>query len=134
MISLISRLATRRALLLLVAGYLVVFGAILITLGQLSAVSGGQGILDFDLGYTPDRVAEVYGSYGDRGFALYRRIQWLDLINPALYSLIAAALTYRLWRRWGGRGPSPWRRVTGKTPGARATRRGTLRKCRRRYR
>ncbi|MCK0141266.1 hypothetical protein [Aliiroseovarius sp. F20344] len=101
MISLIARLATWRGLAALLVTYVVIFGAILITLGQLSTVSGGYGILDFDQGYTAERVAEVWGSYGEQGFALYRRIQFLDILNPALYSLIAAALTYILWK---GRG------------------------------
>lgn len=101
MISLIARLATWRGLAALFVAYIVIFGAILTTLGQLTAVSGGFGILDFDQGYTSERVAEVFGSYGEQGFSLYRRIQLLDLVNPALYSLIAAVLTYLIW---SGRG------------------------------
>lgn len=101
MISFIARLATRRGLTVLIIAYLVVFGAILMTLGQLTEVSGGFGILDFDQGYTKQRVTEVFGSYGEQGFSLYRRIQLLDVINPALYSLIASAFTYLLWN---GRG------------------------------
>ena len=102
MLSLIRRLATRNGIMTLLALYLIVFVAILFTLAQLSEVSGGHGILDFDRGYTPDRVAEVLGSYGPEGMALYRRIQVLDLINPALYSLLLACLTAVLWN---GRGP-----------------------------
>lgn len=101
MVLFISRLATWRMLTVLIIAYLFVFGAILITLGQLSEVSGGYGILDFDQGYTSNRVVEVFGSYGEQGFALYRRIQVLDLFNPTLYSLIAAALTYILWAERG---------------------------------
>ena len=101
MISLIARLATRRGLTVLIIAYLVVFGTILMILGQLAEVSGGIGILDFDQGYTKQRVAEVFGSYGERGFSLYSRIQLLDIFNPALYSLIAAAFTYVIWK---GRG------------------------------
>lgn len=101
MVLFISRLATWRMLAVLVIAYLFVFGAILITLGQLSEVSGGYGILDFEQGYTRDRVEEVFGSYSEQGFALFRRIQILDLINPALYSFIAATLTYMLWSERG---------------------------------
>lgn len=85
----------------LIIAYLVVFGTILVTIGQLTEVSGGFGVLDFDQGYTTERVAEVFGSYGEHGFSLYRRIQILDIFNPALYSLIAAVLTYMLWKRRG---------------------------------
>lgn len=74
-----------------------VFGAILITMSQLSAASRGCGILDFDFGYSAARVAEVFGSYGPEGMTLYARIQLLDLLNPAAYALCAAILTYRLW-------------------------------------
>lgn len=74
-----------------------VFGTILLTMSQLSAVSGGYGILDFEFGYSASRVAEVFGSYGPEGMALYARIQLLDLFNPAAYALCAALLTYRLW-------------------------------------
>ena len=101
MISLIAKLATWRGVAVLIVAYVAVFGAILMTLGQLLEVSGGIGILDFDQGYTKERVAEVFGSYGEQGFSLYRRIQILDIFNPALYSLIATLLTYMLWK---GRG------------------------------
>lgn len=101
MISLIARLATWRGLTVLIIAYFVVFGAILMTLAQLKEVSGGFGILDFDLGYAKQRVMEVFGSYGEHGFSLYRRIMLLDAFNPALYSLIASVLTYLLWK---GRG------------------------------
>ena len=98
MISLIARMATWRGLAVIIAAYVVVFGSILMTLGQLTEVSGGFGILDFDQGYTKERVAEVFESYGERGFSLYGRIQLLDILNPALYSLISAVLTYLLWK------------------------------------
>lgn len=103
LLSLIERLATWRGLTLLILLYLLVFGAILMTVWQLSAASGGYGILDFDRGYTVDRVHEVLGSYGERGMVLYRRIQLLDLVNPALYALLLACLTHLLWRGAGPR-------------------------------
>ncbi|WP_421701075.1 hypothetical protein [Aliiroseovarius sp.] len=103
MVGLESKFATRRGLTVLLVTYAVVFGTILLTLGQLSNVSGGYGILDFEQGYSPDRVNEILGSYGPEGMSLYNRIQILDVFNPALYSLVAAALTYLLWR---GRGPA----------------------------
>ena len=101
MVGFVSKFATRRGLTVLLVTNAVVFGTILLTLGQLSDVSGGYGILDFEQGYSPDRVNEILGSYGPEGMSLYNRIQILDVFNPALYSLVAAALTYLLWR---GRG------------------------------
>lgn len=101
MVGLVSKFATRRGLTVLLVTYAVVFGTILLTLGQLSDVSGGYGILDFEQGYSPDRVNEILGSYGPGGMSLYNRIQILDVFNPALYSLVAAAFTYLLWRNRG---------------------------------
>ena len=100
-VSLIARLANKRAILILFAIYVTVFGTILFTLGQLTNISGGNGILDFEPGYTAQRVAEVFGSYGDTGMALYGRIQFLDLFNPALYALVASVFTYLLWKARG---------------------------------
>jgi len=102
MISIVSNCATWRKITVLIALFALVFGMIAYTLYQLSEVSGGHGILDFDLGYSEERVHEVFASYGEHGLILYGRIQFLDLFNPALYSLIAAATTYALWN---GRGP-----------------------------
>jgi len=102
LVSLISRMATKRGIAILLILYAVVFGAILLTLGQLIEISG-NGILDFEQGYSVERVAEVFGSYGEAGMALYSRIQILDLFNPLLYSLVAAVFTFLLWK---DRGPT----------------------------
>ncbi|TMV04799.1 hypothetical protein FGK63_17090 [Ruegeria sediminis] len=103
LISLIESLANWRGMLILLALYAIVFGTILVTLGQLQEVTGGYGILDFDRGYSPERVNEVLGSYGPEGMALYRRILFLDIFNPALYALIVACLTCLLWKDRGPR-------------------------------
>ena len=100
LLTMFERLSRPRALVSLIAVYVFVFGAIIFTLSQLQALSG-HGILDFDRGYSVARVTEVLGSYGEVGMALYRRIQVLDLFNPALYSLILAVLTYLVWRGHG---------------------------------
>lgn len=102
LLSLIEYIANLRGISILLVLYAAVFGMILFTLGQLSDVTGGYGILDFDHGYSFERVQEVLGSYGAKGMALNARIQILDLFNPALYSMIAATLTYLLWK---GHGP-----------------------------
>lgn len=101
-VKLIDRLTKPGAILVLLALQGSVLGAIFFTLSQLADVSGGYGILDFDMGYDMARVMEVFGSYGAQGMRLYGRIQALDLINPALYSLVAAVFTRMLWR---GHGP-----------------------------
>jgi len=99
---LIERLGTWHGLSALIALSVLIFAMIFATLAQLSEVTGGYGILDFEMGYSVERVDEILGSYGSDGMALYRSIQLLDLINPAVYSLILAILVNLLWR---GRGP-----------------------------
>lgn len=102
LLSLIEKLANWKGIAILLFLYVAVFGTILFSLGQLNDLTGGYTILDFDRGYSYERVHEVLGSYGAEGMELNGRIQFLDLFNPALYSLIAATLTYLLWN---GRGP-----------------------------
>lgn len=97
-LSLLERLATWRGFVVLLVLYAIVFGMIIVTLSRLTALTGGIGILDFDRGYSTERVRQVFDSYGEQGFALYGRIQLLDLANPALYSLIFACLIYLLWK------------------------------------
>ena len=98
-ISILEKTSTKQGLLLLTVLYALVFGLIINTISQLTDITGGIGILDFDRGYTHGRVIEVFSSYSDAGMTLYLRIQLLDLINPALYSLLISSLVYLLVRR-----------------------------------
>lgn len=98
LIKFLSKTSTKSGFALLFVFYALVFGGILITLSDLTQMTGGIGILDFDRGYTLERVLEVLGSYGETGFTLYSRIQLLDLVNPALYSLLMASLLYLLYK------------------------------------
>ena len=98
LVRLIQNTATLRGLAILFGLYVVVFGAIITTLTQLTELTGGIGILDFDRGYSIERVNEVFSSYGTNGMALYMRIQFLDLFNPAIYSLFLASIVYLLWQ------------------------------------
>ena len=97
-VSILARTSTKTGLLLLLALNILLFGLIASTIRKLMDVSGGIGILDFDRGYTRERVLEVFGSYGEAGMALYSRIQMLDLINPAVYSLLFSSLIFLLVR------------------------------------
>lgn len=94
----LDRTATRIGLVVLIALYAIVFGMIIFTMSQLSEATSGAGIIDFERGYSASRVGEILGSYGPDGFALYGRIQLLDLINPALYSLIFASILHLMFR------------------------------------
>lgn len=98
LLNLLQRTATPRGLVVLIALYAIVFGAIALALTKLTTLTGGIGILDFDRGYSRERVLQVFDSYGADGWVLYQRIQLLDLLNPAIYSLFFASLTYLLWR------------------------------------
>lgn len=98
LITFVDRLANWRGIGILLVSYALVFGAIIATLSQLTTLTGGTGILDFDIGYSLERVQEVFDSYGEAGFALYGRIQLLDLINPAIYSLLFSCFIYILWK------------------------------------
>lgn len=95
---LIHSTATFSRLAILFGLYVIVFGAIITTLSQLTELTGGIGILDFDRGYSIERVNEVFSSYGAEGMILYSRIQLLDLFNPAIYSLFLASIIHLLWR------------------------------------
>ena len=97
-LTILDRLANWRGFTILIILYVAVFGTIVATLSRLTALTGGTGILDFDRGYSVERVREVFDSYGAEGFALYGRIQLLDLLNPAIYSLVFASLIYLLWK------------------------------------
>ena len=98
LIRILEKTSTKVGLTVLFAVYAVVFGGLLKTLHELTKASGGFGILDFDVGYSRERVLEVLGSYGETGMALYSRIQILDLINPAVYSTILSSVIFLLWR------------------------------------
>lgn len=97
-ISILEKTSTKQGLLLLTVLYALVFGLIISTISKLTGITGGIGILDFDRGYTHSRVIEVFSSYGEAGMTLYSGIQLLDLINPALYSLLISSLVYLLVR------------------------------------
>ena len=100
-----------RVLIALLVAQAVIGSAIGWTVLELADVSGGQGLLDFEIGYDVARVTEMLGAYGEAGMRLMRRVQMLDLLNPALYGLLGTALVQWLapgsgWRWWmlGGAG------------------------------
>ena len=61
------------------------------SLYQMSSV----GILDFEVGYSKELVNEYFTKYGVEGLEIYRRVQYIDIINPAVYGLLLLTLTYR---------------------------------------
>lgn len=65
------------------------------TLTALRAVSG-ESIVDYEIGYSRERVLEVFDAYGADGMAFYERFMTFDLVFPFLYSLLFASLIH-----WG---------------------------------
>ncbi len=98
LVSLLQRTSSWRGLAVLFFLYAIVFGTIVYTMSELAAVAAGSGILDFEFGYSKQKVMQVLASYGTEGMALYGRIQLLDLFNPALYSLFFASILHLLVR------------------------------------
>lgn len=73
-----------------------------LTLGQLSAITGGNGIPDFETGYNAEFISTLFQSYGDEGMKLYFRVQFIDIFNPLFYSTLIASVIFLLYRegRW----------------------------------
>jgi hypothetical protein len=101
MVSLLNNLCRLPVLVALILIQMLVLGGIGVSLAELQAVTGGNGILDFEIGYSGGRVREILGSYGPDGFAIYNRIQFLDIANPALYSLLLLAMAWWIWKPTG---------------------------------
>ncbi len=74
LLNVIGRLATWRGMAVLLVLYATVFGLIIVTVNQLSDMTSGYSILDFEPGYDKARVMEVLGSYGPKGVALNARV------------------------------------------------------------
>lgn len=98
LLGILNKMASRKGLAILVSLYVIVFGSIMVTLHTLNGLTGGAGILDFHQGYSLDTVRDVFDSYGQAGFRLYERIQLLDLVNPAIYSLLMSCVIFLLFK------------------------------------
>lgn len=85
---------SRKWALIANAAALAVFGTAIafFTIQIVSAT--GYGILDFEMGHSAERITEILGSYGQEGINSYAYIQVLDVVNPALYSLLTASLIF----------------------------------------
>lgn len=63
---------------------------------RLHDASDGTGLIDKEIGYTPQRVYEMVAAYGERGRAVYRdNILTVDIILPFLLtSFFSLAISY----------------------------------------
>jgi len=104
--ALLSRWATRRNVLLVVALDLVMNAALLpLASARLAVLSGGMGPLDNFFAYTPAQAYSVLAAYGaaGRAFDLSSELT-LDLIYPIIYCLFfCLASLYFLQRAAPGR-------------------------------
>lgn len=75
-----------------------------ITLQRIAAVSNGNSIPDFAVGYSSEFIQNLFQSYGEKGMELYRRVHLIDLFNPAIYALLLASLSYLFFKetKWEG--------------------------------
>jgi hypothetical protein len=94
---------------LLITGFLVngrPFGV-----AELKSITGGVGILDMELFYTPDQAYTFLGAMGEAGrsFELTRIIP-LDLLVPFFYALFLSTFISWLLHRWLPKA-SPWHRL-----------------------
>jgi len=94
---------------ILVTGFLVngrPFG-----IAELKSITGGVGILDMEILYTPDQAYALLAAMGEAGrsFELTRIIP-LDLLVPFFYALFLSTLISWLLKKWLP-ADSPWHRL-----------------------
>lgn len=94
---------------LLVTGFLVngrPFG-----IAQLKQITGGTGILDMEILYTPEQAYAILAALGESGRAFYlTHIVPLDLLVPFFYALFLSLAISWLLHRWLPAG-SRWHRL-----------------------
>lgn len=95
--------------LFLVLGYLV--NARPFGIAELKVLTGGTGILDMEVLYTPDQAYGLLFAQGAAGRSFYlTHIVPLDLFLPICYALAFSLLITWLLRRWLPAG-NPWHRL-----------------------
>ncbi|MEZ5032569.1 MAG: hypothetical protein R2787_14355 [Saprospiraceae bacterium] len=97
MIKILEKTSSKFGLITLTAIQLVVGAFLGITLSKLSKISG-NGIPDFEVGYTKEKILELFNSYGEQGMELYNQVHLIDLFNPLIYSLLFASLCYYFFK------------------------------------
>lgn len=106
--SFLVRIATGKNVLLLIVLFVAFSGFIMPSLeADIMALSGGVGVIDLQLFYTPNKVFSMLSAYGPQGTHLYIIAQWtVDLVFPIIAGLMFATLF--LWlgqKQWWWLGP-----------------------------
>lgn len=98
MLKLLEKTSKRSNLIILTILSASCYAGVIYFMSSISKVSGGRGVLDFEFGYTPEFVHQLFMEYGERGIALYQSLLTIDLLNPLLYSLVLASLIYIFYK------------------------------------
>ena len=110
----IIRITSGRLVLAALAGYaflLVLINGRPFGVEQLNDITGGTGILDLMVLYTPDQAYALFSAMGEAGRAFdLTRIVPLDLIFPFAYTLFDAIAITWLLHKWLPAG-SKWHRL-----------------------
>lgn len=67
---------------------------------QIKAHSGGVGVLDLQLGYTPDKAYNMVAAYGEQGRQLYAAVEAVaDTFYPIIYTLFFCLLISFIYQK-----------------------------------
>ncbi|MBK9461404.1 MAG: hypothetical protein IPN94_18765 [Sphingobacteriales bacterium] len=93
--------ANGKTILLALAAFLVFNALILPTAEQhIKAYSGGVGVLDLQLGYTPDKAYDMVAAYGEQGRQLYAMVEIIaDTFYPLIYTLFFCLLISFIYQK-----------------------------------
>ena len=98
MMKFLEQTSKRTPLIVLFIAQIVVGAFLGLSLSNLSETTSGSGILDFEVGYSFEHVNELFESYGSEGMRAYHQIQFIDLFNPLIYSLLFSSLMFLFLR------------------------------------
>src|SRR5262245_11240951 len=80
-------------------GFLALFWLSPLGVPALKRLGGGALSPDLRFGYRPDETYRLLAHYGEKGFAHWRRMLWIDMVFPAVYAALLALLAIE-WARW----------------------------------
>lgn len=101
LLSFIEALASRWTIAILVVIFLLLMLVIFpLAIGRLTALSGGVGLIDMEVGYSPNQVYQMIAAYGEQGRQHYiLTTLTADLLYPLDYGLLLALLILVSYRR-----------------------------------
>lgn len=94
----LEKSSTKMGLISILIIQIIVGGFLGISIAKLSSVTNGYGILDFEVGYSIEKVNELFSRYEIEGMILYKQILFIDLFNPLIYSLLFSSLLYVFYK------------------------------------